>query len=124
MNNKFITEFFDDSKKYFNMITFFSWILSRDDFAFIVHNLSEEIGFGDEKVGCYFSNIFEDCNEQGYFEEGVGFYYENTEIEDLVVDYSMFIKCVELAYSIYCGENGKNEEIEKDIENMRNKYFG
>lgn len=39
-----------------------------------------------------------------------------------MIDYAMFVKFAELAYSIYSENYGRDEEIEKDIESMHEKY--
>lgn len=66
--------------------------------------------------------LFCDKNEavDSYFEEWVGIY--GWEEEDIVIDYAMFVKFAELAYSIYSENYGRDEEIEKDIESMHEKY--
>lgn len=52
----------------------------------------------------------------------VGFYLGPGTEDDIIIDYPMFVKCVELAYSIYREKNGRNEQIEKDIEGMHHRY--
>lgn len=120
MDELFKERFFDDKCKYLIVIGFWEWVLSKpNEFKYRIHRFSEEIGYGTDRVGCNFPNIFESPDEEGYFEEGVEFYGWE---EEIVIDYAMFVKCAELAYSIYSENYGKDEDIEKDIESMHKKY--
>ena len=125
MDEQFEDRFFDDHDKYFTVIAFFMWILERaKNFKERIHDFSKEIGFGNEVLGCIFPTIFESPDEEGYFEEGVEFYgIVGNDEDEIVIDYVMFLKCVELAYSIYSEKYGRDEEIEKDIEYMHEKYW-
>ena len=107
MEMLFINRFFDDKEKYLIVIAFWRWMLyCPNKFKERMHNLSQESGYHTESVGCYFSNIFESPDEEGYFEKGVGFYgFEDD--DEIVIDYAMFVKCAELAYSIYSENYGK-----------------
>ena len=122
MDELFMERFFDDKDKYSTVIAFWMWILERpNEFKERLHKFSKEIGFQKEGLGCYFPNIFESSDEEGYFEEGVGFFGIEDE-DDVVIDYAMFVKCAELAYSIYSEKYGRDEDIERDIEFMHKKY--
>lgn len=49
-------------------------------FNFISHleRMSQNIGYGAEAYGYNFPDIFDSCDEEGYFEEGVEFYFVKT----------------------------------------------
>lgn len=122
MDELFKERFWDDKDKYFIVIAFWEWVLEEpNDFKHRIHAFSKECGYGSEVLGCNFPTIFESPDEEGYFEEGVGFYGFDDE-DDIVIDYAMFVKCAELAYSIYSEKCGRDEDIEKDIEFMHKKY--
>ena len=123
MEELFEERFFDDKDKYFAVIAFWKRILKNPNrFNARIHDFSNEIGFGAECFGCNFPSIFDSPDEEGYFEEGVEFWYGYENVDAIVIDYAMFVKCIELVYSIYSEKYGINEEIERDIEYMHTKY--
>ena len=118
MKGKFEELFFDDKKKYTIVIAFFDWIL-RSDFKEVMNILARDMSYGGEVLGCNLPSLFESVDEEGYFNDGVEFYVDESEIK---VDFQMYIKCLELAYRIYVREKGEDEEIKDNLLMIKKRY--
>lgn len=118
MKGKFEELFFDDKKKYAIVIAFFDWIL-RSDFKEVMNILAKDMSYGGEVLGCNLPSLFESADEEGYFNDGVEFYVDESEIK---VDFQMYIKCLELAYRIYVREKGEDEEIKDNLLTIKKRY--
>ena len=126
MKGLFKELFFYDKRKYYEVIDFFEYILN-DDFEHYMKLLSQEIGFDIRDYnGINFPSFFEEWDKdvEGYFEEGVEFFGGNPcDLIYIIIDNQMFAKCVELACVIYFAEHGKNKNIEKYLNIIKEKYL-
>lgn len=107
MKGRFEELFFSDKEEYAIVIVFFDWIIRRSDFKEILSTLAKDTGFGSEVLGCNLPSLFEN-KEDGYFDDRVEFYLND---DDIKIDFSMYVKCLELACKIYIEENREEEEI-------------
>lgn len=75
-----------------------------------LENMSEERGFGGDSYGFCFPNIFEpyEKNEEGYFEEGVFFYFGNSEDTISTQEFHEYMK---IACEIYLENKPEDKEI-------------
>lgn len=74
---------------------------------------------GSVLLGCNLPSLFESADEERYFNDGVEFYVDESEIK---VDFQMYIKCLELAYRIYVREKGEDEEIKDNLLTIKKRY--
>ncbi len=124
MRNKFEERFFDDKKKYFHVTSFFDWILRGDDFKHILKNFIEERGFGSDSGGILFPSNWHEGDgdeeiDEDYFTDGVMILERDMEI---IIDNSMYVRCVELACEIYMEEHGEDEEVKRDLQIIKDRY--
>ena len=124
MENRFKEKFFDNKKTYGMVIDFFDWILRGDDFKYILKNFTEDCGFGSDSGGITFPSSWheEDDDEEddeNYFTDGVMIFERNAEI---IIDNSMYIKCLELACEIYMEEHGEDEEVKRNLQIIKDRY--
>ena len=127
MLDRFDKEFFDDNKKYGIVIDFFllmfpsSIFFQRYNFKEALNDLIHGSGYGDEYLGCCLSTLYDEDekDEEGYFEDGVLFYECDAKV---IIDYPMFVKCMELAYKIYTEEYGEDEEVKRDLQIIKDRY--
>lgn len=121
MWNIFKERFFENKKKYGIVIDFFTSIFHQNNLKEVLSELIHEKGYGDEYLGCYLSTIFDEDekDEKGYFENGVLFYECE---EEEIIDYPMFVRCVELACEIYIEEHGEDEELKRDLKIIKDRY--
>lgn len=98
-----------DVKYYDSVISFFDLMLRRGDFLDILQLISKDISYGSEVSGYFLPANFEDENEEGYFENGVMFYLND---EEIWMDDTMFIRCLEFVGEIYFKVNHTAEEKE------------
>ena len=123
MQNKFKERFFDDKKKYSIIIAFFDWML-RTDFKHILQCFAEDISFGSDSGGCNLPSFLNDKDGEedendGEYLDGIMFYECDVET---IIDYSMYIKCIELACEIYMEEHGEDEEVKRDLQIIKDRY--
>ena len=121
MHNKFEERFLDE---YFQVTSFFDWILRGDDFKEILKNFTEERGFGSDSGGILFPSDWHEGDEgeeidENYFTDGVMIFEQDTEI---IIDNPMYVKCVELACEIYMEEHGEDEEVKRDLQIIKDRY--
>ena len=124
MQNKFRERFFDDREKYFLVTSFFDWMLVRNDFKHILHNFTIEWGLGGDSGGITFPSNWLEGDEgeeidEDYFTDGVMFYVRDM---DIIIDISMYVKCVELACEIYMEEHGEDEEVKRNLQIIKDRY--
>ncbi len=122
MHNKFEERFLDE---YFQVTSFFDWILRGDDFKEILKNFTEGRGFGGDSGGITFPGNFDEEWEgdkdpsEDYFTDGVMIFERDMEI---IIDNSMYVRCVELACEIYMEEHGEDEEVKRDLQIIKDRY--
>ncbi len=121
MHNKFEERFLDE---YFQVTSFFDWILRGDDFKRILKNFTEGRGFGGDSGGILFPSNWHNGDEgeeidKNYFTDGVMIFERDMEI---IIDNSMYIKCVELACEIYIEEHGEDEEVRRNLQIIKDRY--
>lgn len=125
MQNKFRKRFFDDNKKYFPVVNFFDWILRGNNFKHVLNIFTEDCGYANDEAGgiCFPLGWHEtdegEEDDDDYFTDGVMFYEWDTEI---IIDNSMYIKCLELACDIYMEEHGEDEEVKRDLQIIKDRY--
>lgn len=119
MKGRFEESFFSDKEEYAIVIVFFDWIIRRSDFKEILSTLAKDTGFGSEVLGCNLPSLFENKEEDGYFDDGIEFYLND---DDIKIDFSMYVKCLELACKIYIEENGEEEEIKNYFLSIKKRY--
>lgn len=118
---KFGEKFRYDKHKYHIVINYFENMI-KNDFLSKIEHMGREMSYGSDISGITFPNIFEDPEEEGYFEEGVMFYLDT---EEIIIDYKMFIECIELATQIYLEQKNDIEEkqiIEINIQTIKTRY--
>lgn len=96
-----------EPKNYDSVIAFFDLVLRKGEFLDVLQLISKDISYGSEVSGYFLPANFEDENEEGYFENGVMFYLND---EEIWVDDTMFIRCLEFVGEIYFEENHPTEE--------------
>lgn len=112
--NVFGERFFEDREKYFDVIVFFSYILKREDFLETIQCLSDDKGgCSFDYLGCTLPSIFDSKEDEGYFENGALFFWNE---EEIWIDDEMFIRCIELAGDIYFENH--HSEVEKVVFNQ------
>ncbi len=121
MWNKFNERFFDNKKKYGIVIDFFTSAFHQNNLKKVLSDLIYGHRYGSEYLGCCLSTLYDEDekDEEGYFEDGVLFYECD---EEEIIDYPMFIKCLELACEIYMEEHGEDEEVKRDLQIIKDRY--
>ena len=121
MWNKFSERFFDDNKKYGIVMDFFTSTFHQNNLKEVLSELKYGNRYGDEYLGCCLSTLYDEDekDEEGYFEDGVLFYECD---EEEIIDYPMYIKCLELACEIYMEEHGEDEEVKRDLQIIKDRY--
>lgn len=109
-NKDFTEKFFADKEKFFVVCVFFDYILKKNELPNVMQLFAKGIGYSDDYLGCYFPSIFENKEEDGYFEDGVMFFFNE---EEVWIEEEMFIKCLELAEEIYLEKHYSSEEKEE-----------
>lgn len=115
-------EFFDDKEKYGTVIEVLYWMIYVEDFREILRNLVGGGSYGSEYYGYFLSTEWdEDGDEENedYFEDGVMFYVWK---EKIIIDYPMFVKCLQFACEIYMEEYGEDEEVKRNLEIIKVRY--
>ncbi len=121
MNMKEISKFerrFRD--EYEIVISFFDWML-RDDFRDILHYFAKDCGYSYNEFGVVFPSLYskDEKDEEGYFDDGIVFFEHTSEMK---IDFSMYVKCLELACEIYMEEHGEDEEVKRDLQIIKDRY--
>ncbi len=121
MWNKFNDRFFENKKKYGIVIDFFTSTFHQNNLKEVLSELTYGNRYGDEYLGCCLSTLYDEDekDEEGYFEDGVKFHECD---EEEIIDYSMYVKCMELACEIYMEEHGEDEEVKRDLQIIRERY--
>lgn len=110
--------FGEDEKKSGVVIAFFEYMI-KSDYKKIIHILAKDESYGSEALGCNLPSLFDSDDEEGFFDDGIEFYEMDKEVK---ISFSLFIKCLELSYQMYARDNGKDDEIEKDLNTIRDRY--
>ena len=116
-----MSDFLITKKKYGLVIDFFTSTFHQNNLKEVLPELIRVDRYGDEYLGCCLSTLYDEDekDEEGYFEDGVLFYECDAEI---IIDYPMFIKCLELACEIYIEEHGEDEEVKRNLQIIKERY--
>lgn len=115
-------EFFDDKKKYWTVMAVLYWMIYANNFKKILQNLVEGGSYGSEDYGFLLSSEWDeegDEEDEDYFEDGVMFHVHKSKI---IIDYPMFVKCMQFACKIYMEDFGDDEEIKKNLKIIEERY--
>lgn len=98
------------------------WMIYAQNFKHILQNIAEGGGYGSEYCGCFLSTDWDeegDEEDEDYFEDGVMFFVLK---EKIIIDYPMFVKCIQFASKIYMEEFGEDKEIKKNLRIIEERY--
>ena len=115
-------EFFADKEKFGTVIEVLYWMIYAEDFKSILQTLAEGGSYGADYCGIFLSSSWDeegDEEDEDYFEDGVMFHMCK---EKIIIDYPMFVKCMQFACRIYMEDFGEDEEIKKNLHIIEERY--
>ncbi len=125
MKDKYLEKYPYDKDKYYLVVQYYQYMLGND-FLRILNYMRDDKSLSSQSIGYSFaSSCDEEDKETGdYFETGVMFWFGYNDIDEIIVDYTIFYNSLKLACEIYLEENVDDYQIvNESLKIIRNRYL-
>lgn len=125
MKDKYLEKYPYDKDKYYLVVQYYQYMLGND-FLRILNYMRDDKSLSSQSIGYSFASSCdeEDKETEDYFETGVMFWFGYNDIDEIIVDYTIFYNSLKLACEIYLEENVDDYQIvNESLKIIRNRYL-